>query len=163
MGDYLMKITNEHDAYIEKNCGKNILPLSIFDNVVRPGGSPIEILFFVTKKLPITEFKRTLIKTVEHYNIFSSCLIMIGQDRFALQYCTDGFIPMVLPDMDVALSDQVIEDFKKRMIHIKTLPGEPLFAVTGVQLKDGILAGSAFPMRYPTAFPFFFFCMPGCL
>lgn len=136
-----MKITKEHDAYIEKNCGKNILPLSIFDNVVRPGGSPIDILFFVTKKLPITEFKRTLIKTVEHYNIFSSCLIMIGQDRFALQYCTDGFIPMVLPDMDVALSDQVIEDFKKRMIHIKTLPGEPLFAVTGVQLKDGILAG----------------------
>jgi len=27
------------------------------------------------------------------------------------------------------------------IIHVKTLPGEPLFAVTGIPIKDGILAG----------------------
>ena len=27
------------------------------------------------------------------------------------------------------------------MVHVKTLPGEPLFAITGIPVKDGILAG----------------------
>lgn len=30
---------------------------------------------------------------------------------------------------------------RKEMVHVQTLPGEPLFAVTGIPFKNGILAG----------------------
>lgn len=127
--------------YLQENYGKNILPLSLFDNAIRPGGNPIEILYFYKKDTPILKLKESIFKTIEHYNLFSSRLIMIGDNKFALQYCTDGFEVTILPPIDAAFKDVNIEEMKKMMVHVKTLPGEPLFAVTGVQIKDGILAG----------------------
>jgi len=128
-------------AYLEKNYGKNILPLSMAENDRFPGGGPIEILFFYKKDTPILKLKESILKTIQHYNLFSSRLIMIDDNKFALQYCTDGFVPTILPPMNASLDDINIEDMKKMMVHVKTLPGEPLFAVTGIPLKDGILAG----------------------
>ncbi|MBN1365702.1 MAG: hypothetical protein JW976_12910 [Syntrophaceae bacterium] len=129
------------NKYLEENYGKNILPLSLFDNAVRPGGNPIEIIFFYKNDTDALKFKKSILKTIKYYNLFSSRLIMVGENRFALQYCTDGFIPTILPAMNISFSNINLENFKKRMVHVKTLPGEPLFAVTGLPIKDGILVG----------------------
>jgi hypothetical protein len=136
-----MKSNNEENIkYLEENIGKTILPLSIFEQTM-PGSEPIEILFFYKKDTSVLKLKESILKTIEHYNLFSSRLIMISDNKFALQYCTDGFVPTILPPIDAAFDDINIEDIKNMMVHVKTLPGEPLFAVTGIPIKDGILAG----------------------
>lgn len=125
----------------EKNYGKNILPLSTFDNENFPGTPPLEILVLYKKTLPILKLRDILFKTIEVYNLFSSRLIMIGDNKFALQYCTDGVIANPLPPVDARYEDIHTDELIKRMVHVKTLPGEPLFAVTGIPLRDGILTG----------------------
>jgi len=127
--------------YLEGNYGKNILPLSRFDNDSRPGSSPIEILFLYRGSTSILKFKDSLLKTLDHYNLFSSRLIMMDDNKFALQYCRDGAIANPLPPIDDSFDNICIDDLKKKIIRVKTLPGEPLFAVTGIPLKDGIFAG----------------------
>lgn len=126
---------------MKENYGNNVLPLSKAENERFPGGGPIEIIFFYKKEIPILELKKSIVKTIECYNLFSSCLIMIDDNKFALQYRTDGFVPTILPPVDAAFDDIRLDDIRKKMVHIKTLPGEPLFAVTGIPIKDGILAG----------------------
>lgn len=66
---------------------------------------------------------------------------MTDKNKFALLYCTDGVQFNILPPI-IAASDEVeIDDIKNRMAHVKTLPGEPLFAVTGIPVNDGIFGG----------------------
>lgn len=100
----------------------------------------MEVLLFYKKQHPIPKLKKDLLKTIEHYNLFSSRLIMTDPNKFALQYCTNGIVINVLPPVSVAFEDININDVKKMMVHVQTLPGEPLFAVTGIPIKDGILA-----------------------
>lgn len=135
---------NDHQAhivYLENNYGKNILPLSAVDNDRFPGGGPVEILLFYKKQHPPSKFEASLFKTIEHYNLFSSRLIMIDNNKFALQYCTDGVKFNILPPVDAAFDEIKIDDIKKMMAHVVTLPGEPLLAVTGIPVKDGIFGG----------------------
>ncbi len=136
-----MKINEERTTYLEENYGKNILPLSVLENERMIAGSPNEILYFYKKDTPIRMLKESIIKTIEHYNLFSSRLIVTGENKFALQYCTDGAVLNELPPLDAVSGDLRIEDIRKMMVHVKTLPGEPLFAITGIPVKDGILAG----------------------
>jgi len=126
---------------LEKNYGKNILPLSTFDNEYFIGSPPLEILFFYKKDLPILKLKESLLKTIHSYNLFSSRLIMIGDHKFALQYCTDGAVANDLPPVDADFDNNRIDDIEKKMVHVQTLPGKPLFAVTGIPFRNGILAG----------------------
>jgi hypothetical protein len=126
-------------TYLGKNYGTNILPLSIIDNECFPGTLPLEDLFFYKKETSILKLEECLLKTIEHYNLFSSRLIMIDENKFALQYCTDGVVTSILPSINVTSDNINIEDIKKMMVHVKTLPGEPLFAITGIPIKDGIL------------------------
>jgi len=136
----IKKIFDKSDiAYLEENVGKNILPLSLFDNKIRPGSEPLEIVIFYQKGTAAQKLAENFLKTTEYFNLFSSRLIMIGDNQFALQYCTDGVLIKILPPVD-ATSDTIdIHDIKKMMIHVKTLPGEPLLSVTGIPLKDGIV------------------------
>jgi hypothetical protein len=127
--------------YLEENYSKNILPLSIFENEDYLGNQPTEILVFYKKKTSLSEAKESLFKTIEYYNLFSSRLIMIDDNKFALQYCTNGFECNILPFIDVAFDNINIDDIKDMMAHVKTLPGEPLFAVTIIPIKDGIFGG----------------------
>jgi len=136
-----MKNNKKHIAYLEENYGKNILPLSIVENDRFPGGEPVEILFFYKKDTSVMKLKESLLKTIEHYNLFSSRLIMIDSNKFALQYCIDGAVINVLPSINSTSNNINIEDVKKMMVHVKTLPSEPLFAVTGIPIKDGVLGG----------------------
>ena len=126
---------------MEHHYGKNILPLSTFDNETFIGSSPLEILFFYKKDLPILKLKESLLKTIHYYNLFSSRLIMIGDHKFALLYCTDGAVANDLRPVDACFDDSRIAEIRKEMVHVQTLPGEPLFAVTGIPFKNGILAG----------------------
>lgn len=126
-------------AYLEQNYGKTILPLSLFDNLIRPGEKPIEIFFFYKKEAFIPRLKDSLLEAIQYYNLFSSRLIMIDENKFALQYCRDGALIDVLSPIDDAIDHINLDDIKKMMTHVKTLPGEPLFAVTGIPLKDGII------------------------
>ncbi len=128
----------EKMKYLEENLGDNILPLPIFEGSL-PGTNPNEILLFYKKETFIQTLQESLLKTIKHYNLFSSRLIMIDQNKFALQYCNDGAVIKVLPPLDATFDNIHIEDIKKMMVHVKTLPGEPLFAVTGIPVKDGIL------------------------
>jgi len=136
-----MELNQEQRNYLEAHYGKNILPLSHFENSYFPGTSPLEILLFYMKGTSIEKLEACFYKTVEHYNIFSSRLMMIDKGKFALHYCTDGIVRSVLPPMDVTFDQVNIDDIKKMMIHVKTLPGEPLLAVTGIPIRDGIIAG----------------------
>ena len=56
-----MKINKEHVAYLEENYGKNILPLSIFENEAMIGKGPNEMIFFYKKKAPILKHKENLL------------------------------------------------------------------------------------------------------
>lgn len=143
---------NEITEYLENNLGKNILPLSAAQNKYIPGAGPIEVLLFYKKDISIPKGIECFLKTAGHYNIFSSRLIMIGENKFALQYCTDGIVINVLPPVDTASDNINIEDIKKMMTHVKTLPGEPLLAVTGVPVKDGIFCGVSFSHAVADAF-----------
>ncbi|MCX5849243.1 MAG: acyltransferase [Deltaproteobacteria bacterium] len=136
-----MEISKENIAYLEENYGKNILPLSNFENNYFPGTNPLEILLFYKKGTSLEKLEERFFKTVEHYNIFSSRLIMIDDKKFALQYCTDGIVKSILPPVDETFDNININDINKMIEHVKTLPGKPLLAVTGIPIKDGVLAG----------------------
>jgi hypothetical protein len=43
--------------------------------------------------------------------------------------------------MDSTFDNINIDDVKKKIVKVKTLPGEPLLALTGIQIKDGWLGG----------------------
>jgi len=43
--------------------------------------------------------------------------------------------------MNTPLDHIAVDEMKKKMAHVRTLPGEPLFAVTGMPIKDGLLGG----------------------
>ena len=131
-------------CFLKKNFGKSILPLSLLDNEIRPGGNPIEILLFYRKETSLSEIQKSFAKALQHYNLFSSRLIMIDQDTFALQYCTDGASLNILPSVNAASGRVRIQEIQKRMVHVKTLPGEPLFALTVVPVRDGYLGGFSF-------------------
>ncbi len=129
------------NAYLENNYGNNILPLSIFENKDYPGSRPTEFLVFYKKKTSLSKARESLLKTIKHYNLFSSRLIMIDENKYALQYCKEGFEYHVLPFIDVASDHINIDDVMNKIKHVKTLPGEPLFAITLIPVKDGILGG----------------------
>ncbi|MCX5849950.1 MAG: acyltransferase [Deltaproteobacteria bacterium] len=128
-------------TYLEKNYGTNILPLSIVENEDLPGTNPMEVLGFYKKETSLLRIKESLFKTVEHYNLFSSRLIMIDHNKFALQYCTNGFEYNALPFINTTFDNINIDDIKKMIVNVKTLPGEPLFAVTIIPIKDGVFGG----------------------
>ncbi|MBN1365650.1 MAG: hypothetical protein JW976_12640 [Syntrophaceae bacterium] len=125
-------------AYLEANLGKNILPLPIFEESL-PGTNPTEVLLFYKKGTPVSKLVKSIFQTAEHYNLFSSRLIMIDDNKFALQHCKDGAMVEVLPPIDTTFDNLNIDDIRKMMVHVKTLPGEPLFAITGIPINDGIL------------------------
>ncbi len=129
----------EKIKYLEENYGKNILPLSAVENDCYPGKIPSEVLIFYKKGTSLAKLEELFFKTVEQYNLFSTRLIMIDHNKFALQYCTDGIEVNILPPVNISFEDIHIDDVKKMMVHVKTLPGEPLLAVTGMPIKDGIL------------------------
>jgi len=131
-------------TYLKSNLGKNILPLSILDNEIRPGGNPIEILLFYKREVSVLNIQEGFRKAVEHYNLFSSRLIMMDHDQFALQYCSDGAVINLLPAVNETHDSIDIELVRKMMTHVKTLPGEPLFALTVVPVRDGYLGGFSF-------------------
>ena len=124
--------------YLEENLGKNILPLPVFEESL-PGTNPNEVLLFYKKRTPVLKLKESFFKAAEYYNLFSSRLIMIDHDKFALQYCTDGIEYNLLPPINTTSDNINIDDIKKMMVHVKTLPGEPLLALTGIPIKDGVL------------------------
>ena len=136
-----MKINKEQIAYLKENYGKTILPLSIFENEDWPGNKPIEVLLFYKKEWSFAEYKESFLKVAEHYNLFSSRLIMIDDNKFALQYCTDGVKFTCLPPVDDTFDNINIDDIRKRMVKVKTLPGEPLLSLTAIPIKDGWLGG----------------------
>ncbi len=129
------------NAYLEEFYGQNILPLSMLENDRFIGGWPIEDLFFYQKKIPISKFEESFYKAIDYYNLFSSRLIMTDVNKFALQYCTDGAQGHILPPLNASSNEINIDEIMKMVVHVKTLPGEPLFAVTGIPLKDGIIGG----------------------
>ena len=137
----MMTIDKIDDRNLKNNFGKNVLPLSAYDNENFIGTHPLEIFFFYKKNLPILKLKESLLKTIAHYNLFSSRLIMIDDHKFALQYCTDGAIANDLPPVDAVFDHSRIDEIEQKMAHVQTLPGQPLFAVTGIPFKNGILAG----------------------
>ena len=114
-----MKLNKEHTEYLKKNYGKNILPLSILDNEYYPGTNPLEILFFWNRESSDAEARESILKTIKHYNLFSSRLIMTEDNKFALQYCTDGAELHFWPRLNIAYDDVNIDDIKK-MISLKT-------------------------------------------
>jgi hypothetical protein len=128
-------------AYLEENLGKTILPLSIFENEDWPGNEPIEVLLFYKKEWSNEEVKESFLKVTEYYNLFSSRLIMIDDNKFALNYCTDGVKFTFLPPVDDTFDNVNIDDIRKRMVKVKTLPGEPLLSLTVIPVKDGKLGG----------------------
>ncbi len=127
--------------YLEENYGKTILPLSIFQNAYIPGSNPLELLFFWKRESTFSEIKESFFKAVEHYNLFSSRLIMTGDNQFALQYCTDGIEFNILPQFNATFESINIDDIKKMIVHVKTLPGEPLFALTVIPVIGGRFVG----------------------
>lgn len=131
----------ENIAYLEENYGKSILPLSIIHNEYMPGTEPLEILFSYKRDDSPLNIKESFFKTIEHYNIFSSRLILIGHNKFALQYGTDGVQFNILPSINASFDNVDIDDINKTMVHVKTLPGEPLFAVTIIPVIGGVFCG----------------------
>jgi hypothetical protein len=136
----MMQFHNEANIkYLEENYGKTVLPLSSFENESYPGRNPTEALFFYKKGIPLSKARECFFKTLEHYNLFSSRLIMIDHNKFALQYCTDGASFNVLSPVNANSENIDIDDIRKKIIHVKTLPGEPLFALSVVPINDGVL------------------------
>ncbi len=153
-----MKINKEHIAYLENNYGGNILPLSKLENEYYPGTSPLEILFFWNRESTVSEVKASLLKTIEHYNLFSSRLIMIDDNKFALQYCTDGAELHFLPPIHAVYDDLNIDDIKKMIVTFKTLPGKSLFVVTDIPIIGGRFVGIRCSHAVGDAFSLLLFC-----
>jgi len=86
----MMKLNKQQRTFLEENYGKTILPLNIVENEDLPGTNSLEILFFWNRESTFEEAKESCIKATDHYNLFSSRLIMIDDNKFALQYCHDG-------------------------------------------------------------------------
>ena len=78
--------SNVKNAHLKENYGKNILPLSIIENIDLPGLNPLDVLLFYKKGTSLQKIEESFFKTLEHYNLFSSRMIMIDQDKYALQY-----------------------------------------------------------------------------
>lgn len=127
--------------YLDENYGKTILPLAMFQNEEIPGADPLELLFFWKRASTLSEIKASFLKAVKYYNLFSSRLIMTGDNQFALQYCTDGIEFNYLPSLDATFDSIHLDDIKSMMVHVKTLPGEPLFAITIIPVNDGRFVG----------------------
>jgi len=153
-----MKLNKEHIEYLEENYGKNILPLSILDNEYYPGTSPLEILFFWNRESTYQDVKESLFKTIEHYNLFSSRLIMIDDHKFALLHCTDGVVFNYLPQVNATFDNINVNDINKMIVTFKTLPGEPLFAVTYVPIIGGGFVGVRSSHAVGDAFSLLLFC-----
>ena len=136
-----MKISKEQRAYLEENLGKTILPLSIFENEDWPGNEPIEVLLFYKKEWSNSEIQESFLKVTEYYNLFASRLIMIDDNKFALHHCTDGVKFTFLPPVDDTFDNINIEEIRKKMLKVKTLPGEPLLSLTVIPAKDGKFGG----------------------
>lgn len=130
---------NKLKKYLEENYGKTILPLAMFQNEEIPGADPLELLFYWKRESTFLEIKESFFKAVKYYNLFSSRLIMIGDNQFALQYCTDGIEFNYLPSIDATFDSIHLDDIKNMMVHVKTLPGEPLFAITIIPVIQGRL------------------------
>ncbi len=144
-------------AYLENNAGKNILPLSIIENEELIGSKPIEIIVFYKKKKAISELKECLLQTIEYYNLFSSRLIKIGHHQYALQFASDGFTVNILPPVEAPVAKLPIDDIRQSMVHVKTLPGEPLFAVTGFSTQDGTVGAVSCSHAVADGISFFLF------
>lgn len=136
-----MTETHKLKKYLEENYGKTILPLAMFQNDETPGADPLELLFFWKRKTTLSEVKESFFKTVKYYNLFSSRLIVTGDNQFALQYCTDGIEFNYLPPLDAAFDSIHLDDIKNMMVHVKTLPGDPLFAITIIPTNNGRFVG----------------------
>jgi hypothetical protein len=108
--DYQEKI-----KYLESHYGKSILPLLVVENDCYPGKIPSEVLIYYKKRTSIEKLQESLLKTIERYNLFSSRLIMIDENKFALQYCTDGVVIPVLPAEDGTFDQKNLDDIKKKM------------------------------------------------
>jgi hypothetical protein len=137
----MTKISKTNIKYLEENYGKTILPLSIFQNEYIPGSEPLELLFSWNRESTAAEIKGSLFRAVEHYNLFSSRLIMIDDNKYALQYCTDGVKFNFLPPINATFDSINIDDIKRMMVHVKTLPGEPLLVVTIIPVTGGRYIG----------------------
>jgi hypothetical protein len=135
----MIRINKSGNTCLEENLGKNIIPLSVFESSNFVGTEPLEIVLFYKKGTSLLKLQECFFKAVEHYNLFSSRLIMIGDNEYALQYCTDGIEVKIHPPVDVTSDVISIDEIKKMMVHVKTAPGEPLFAATGIPVKDGVL------------------------
>jgi len=136
-----MRLNEKQRAYLENNLGKTILPLSIFENEDWPGNEPIEVLLFYKKEWSNSEIQESFLKVTEYYNLFSSRLIMIDDNKFALHYCTDGVKFTFLPPVDDTYDNINIDEIRKQMVKVKTLPGEPLLSLTVISAKDGKFGG----------------------
>jgi len=137
-----MKLNKEQLAYLEENLGKTILPLSIFENEDWPGAQPIEVLlYYKLKEWTFEQYQESFLKAADHFNLFSSRMIKIDDDQYALHYCTDGVEFHHLPSIDKSFNEIDIEDIKKKIVRIKTLPGEPLLSLAAMEIKDGWLGG----------------------
>lgn len=136
-----MKIDKEKIVCLQENYGKNILPLSNFENNYFPGTNPLHIIGYYKREISHSKIEETFFKAVKLYNLFSSRLIMIDDKKFALQYCTDGAQLNILQPLHGTVNDVNLAEIKNSLIHVKTLPGEPLFAMTVIPLKDGYLGG----------------------
>lgn len=136
-----MKFTKEQLAYLEENMGKTILPFSNFENKIRLGTEAIEVLLYYKKDWTPEQYFEAFVKAANHFNLFSSRIIRIDDDKYALHYCTDGVQFYNLSPMDKTFKEIDVEDIKKKIVKVKTLPGEPLLSLTTIKLKDGTLGG----------------------
>lgn len=153
-----MKLNKEQTEYLKENFGKNILPLSILDNEYYPGTNPLEILFYWNRESTCQDVQDSIFKTIEHYNLFSSRLIMIDDHKFALLHCTDGVEFNYLPQVNATFDNINLDDIKKMIVTFKTLPGEPLFAVTYVPIIGGGFVGVRSSHAVGDAFSLLLFC-----
>ncbi len=136
-----MKLSKGQKAYLEENMGKTILPFSNFENKIRLGTEAIEVLLYYKKDWTPQQYFEAFVKAANHFNLFSSRIIRMDDDKYALHYCTDGVQLHVLPPIDENFADVNIDEIKKKIVKVKTLPGEPLLSLTIVKLKDGSLGG----------------------
>ncbi|MBN1364601.1 MAG: hypothetical protein JW976_07345 [Syntrophaceae bacterium] len=153
-----MKLNKEQIAYVEENLGKTILPLNIVENEDLIGTNSLEILFFWRRGSTHQEGIDSIFKAMDHYNLFSSRLIMIGDNQYALQYCTDGARIHTMRNLDVPHDSIDIEDVRKMLVDVKTLPGEPLYALTLIRTTDGAFVGIRSSHAAGDAFSAIFLC-----
>ena len=153
-----MKLNKEQSAYLEENLGKTILPLNIVENEDLPGTNSLEILFFWRRGSTHQEGIDSLVKAIDQYNLFSSRLIMIGDNQYALQYCTDGARIHTMRNLEDTHDKYDINDIRKMLVDVKTLPGEPLYALTLIKTPDGAFVGIRCSHATGDAFSIIFLC-----